>query len=205
MTTKVKTTEIYKDSQGEHIVVKGELVLIDAPIGGHNNMIAISLPNNRLPLAQISVIISETEEIEVNDYFIDTNRNYRTIYQFNEDDKKNSFIPKGHKVLVLPEHFSPKHLQAIIDGKLKDGDEVFVECEDIGSEEWTGDNQNGEPFWNNLFQIVLLTPNPHIKLFPIKKEETWDEAMRILSNPDISWGTKEAMIREKFNPPTKRK
>lgn len=35
------------------------------------------------------------------------------------------------KILALPEHFSPKHLQAIVDGKLKDGDKVLVECERV--------------------------------------------------------------------------
>lgn len=32
-----------------------------------------------------------------------------------------------YKILALPEHFSPKHLQAIVDGKLKEG-KVLVEC-----------------------------------------------------------------------------
>lgn len=35
------------------------------------------------------------------------------------------------KILALPEHFSPRHLQAIVDGKLKDGDKVLLEVEEI--------------------------------------------------------------------------
>ena len=35
-------------------------------------------------------------------------------------------------------------------------------------------------------------------------ENTWNEIMVILSNPDVAWGTKEAMIRERYNPPTKK-
>lgn len=38
-------------------------------------------------------------------------------------------IKKVFKILALPEHFSSKHLQSIIDGKLKENDEVYVECE----------------------------------------------------------------------------
>jgi hypothetical protein len=34
------------------------------------------------------------------------------------------------KILALPEHFSPEQLQMIVDGKLKDGDKVLVECDD---------------------------------------------------------------------------
>jgi len=223
MTTKVKQTEIYKDSQGEHIVVKGKLVLIDAPAGGHNNMIATGIPTNRLPSAQIPIIISETEEIEIEDNALYINKKkqqssywqyYKIIQVFKIDKYSNNDIsiktidnsPAGSKcscqhyelvkILALPEHFSSKHLQAIIDGKLKDGDELFVECELI---------ENKSNRTQDYYQIALFIPNTHIKLFPIKKEETWDEAMRILSNPDVTWGTKEAMIREKFNPPTKRK
>jgi hypothetical protein len=32
----------------------------------------------------------------------------------------------------------------------------------------------------------------------------WDDIMKILSNPDASWGTKEAMVRERYESPIKK-
>lgn len=34
----------------------------------------------------------------------------------------------GYKILAMPENISPKQLQVIVDGKLKDGNEVLVGC-----------------------------------------------------------------------------
>ncbi len=77
------------------------------------------------------VLISETEEIVAGDY------------TYLADDKELSFKPisKEHleaanelslKVLVLPENFSPGQLQHIADGKLKDGDNVYIVCRHLG-------------------------------------------------------------------------
>lgn len=34
----------------------------------------------------------------------------------------------GKKILALPEHFTSEQLNMIVEGKLKDGDKVYVEC-----------------------------------------------------------------------------
>lgn len=78
------------------------------------------------------ILISETEKIEIGDWVFDSMN--KTIH-INNNDELINIRTKGHelkrffKILALPEHFSPKHLQAIVDGKLKDGDNVLVECE----------------------------------------------------------------------------
>lgn len=39
------------------------------------------------------------------------------------------------KILALPENFSPKYLQAIVDGKMKNGNKVLIECERVTDDE----------------------------------------------------------------------
>lgn len=67
------------------------------------------------------IIISLTAKIEVGDWYY--NDNTRTI------EKATSKTFGFYRILALPEQFSPKELQAIVDGKMKDGDKVLVECE----------------------------------------------------------------------------
>lgn len=38
----------------------------------------------------------------------------------------------------------------------------------------------------------------------IVTEDSWIDIMKTLSNPDVSWGTKEAMVREKYKSPIKK-
>jgi hypothetical protein len=91
------------------------------------------------------IIISETEKIEVGDWYLHYNSGTKEYTLFRADsifengnnpndiDLRGNILPYGNKkVLALPEHFSPKHLQAIVDGKMKDGDKVLIECENIG-------------------------------------------------------------------------
>ncbi len=71
------------------------------------------------------ILISLTEKIEKDEWFYwagTTKQIQRSVYG----------SESGHpvfKVLALSKHFSSKQLQAIVDGKLKDGDKVLVECE----------------------------------------------------------------------------
>lgn len=100
------------------------------------NKLCIPTVENHLSLlksglvAYKPIIISETEKIEVGDWVYNSKSGgvYRaddnTLYAL----KTEQFI---YKILALPENFSPKHLQAIVDGKMKDGDKVLVECERV--------------------------------------------------------------------------
>lgn len=142
------------------------------------------------------VIISETEEIQEGDYgFLDEGIGIKEI-SCRPIEKKHlkSANKYSLKVLALPETFSPQILKDIIDGRLEEG-EVLIECEEKIEDLKIGDIIP--------YQIKFNQHN-HITLFPFKKEESWDNVMNILSNPDVSWGTKEAMVRERYNPPTKK-
>ncbi len=56
------------------------------------------------------------------------------------------------KILALPEHFLSEQLQMIIDGKLKDGDRVLIEC-------------YGAPGSYGIERV-----NNHIILYPIEEK-----------------------------------
>lgn len=50
----------------------------------------------------------------------------------------------GKKILALPEHFSKEQLNMIVEGKLKDGDKVYVECIHKGDyDEYLGHGNKG--------------------------------------------------------------
>jgi hypothetical protein len=78
------------------------------------------------------IIISETEQIEVGDPWININDQTLGIhYSATEHDvqmikQKNATNCK--KILALPENFTSKQIQAINDKRLRDGDKLLVEC-----------------------------------------------------------------------------
>lgn len=74
------------------------------------------------------ILISETEKIEVGDWYYFDGGEVKNLLQLKEP---MTYTEERYKILALPEHFSPKHLQAIVDGKLKDGSIVLLECEEI--------------------------------------------------------------------------
>lgn len=93
------------------------------------------------------IIISETEKIEVGDPFLfyvrlNTGHEYhntiRTCTRVGDNggsffdvngEEGICFMGNGFKILALPEQFSNKHIQEIVDGKITDGDVVLVEYE----------------------------------------------------------------------------
>lgn len=76
------------------------------------------------------ILISETEKIEEGDWVYDTIQGGE-IEQVSKEWIQKWIYAGGfqgwRKIIALPEHFSPKHLQAIVEGKMKDGDKVLVE------------------------------------------------------------------------------
>ncbi len=185
---KVTKTETYKDSQGDHTVCKGKLVLI-IPEHKTGDEGYFRFYNG---VYFKPIIISEIEIILAKDKVYDVDN--KQIKEAGIDEKY--ILNENFKVLSLPENFSPKHIQAIIDGKLKDGDEVFVECEkqiisactcdtmEKGSgchfKTYDGIDYNclkrfeNNDYWKQWNEIKL-TIN-HIKLFPVnKKEDTVSE------------------------------
>lgn len=143
------------------------------------------------------VIISETEEIEAGDLFLCKNGSIDKLKGFNLnviEDKKDLYknntkecynihgekyiiFPESFigKILSLPESFSPKHLKAIVDGKLKDGDKVIIECEAIPNE-YDNPFTNPEGIWHpdSEFEIKLNEKN-YITIHPKKEAKTFTE------------------------------
>jgi hypothetical protein len=130
---KVNNTETYSDSQGEHLVCKG---VLRSTYKGEG-------------VERENIIISKTEEVLKGDQ-------YRGFFKYN---KQGFGIIYPYKILALPKHFSDKHLQAIVDGKLKDGDEVYVKCIRVESKPKS---------FSDLWKIYLNQQN-HITLFPVKQ------------------------------------
>ena len=57
-------------------------------------------------------------------YHKPTNSIVELTLELKQQIKESNTTNEYSKILALPEHFSPKHLQAIVDGKLKDGDKA---------------------------------------------------------------------------------
>lgn len=155
---KVSNTEKYSNSQGEHVVCRGKLVFT----GKHKvftNSLELFKDTNK------PIIISETEEIEEGDWSYSTHTKAISKWV----GKTGKAGTNGwFKILALPEHFSDKHLQASLDGKMKDGDEVLVKCEQ---------KSNNDPLGGYAVKYhmeVHLDQQNHITLFPAK--QSLDEA-----------------------------
>lgn len=139
------------------------------------------------------ILISETEGIEKHDSFLNLKSNRIFVNDMgleisNETEKK---------IITLPEHFSPKLLQDIVDGKLKEGDRVLVECEVDRDDErnWYKDVPSGK-YWedepavpnkdnlysNAKYHQIKLNSSGHITLHKLEEkmysEEQLREAMR---------------------------
>lgn len=158
----IKVTNVQKHTttqSGEVDVVKGKLILL--PCGDGEGADAIS-----------AIIISETEQPSYGGGITLDCKVYDSHYKKIVDEPVGM---SGYKIIALPENLSVKHRQAIVDGKLRHGDEVFVECIQ------TNIFMDGEdPEYE-----VLCNPSTdnHITLHPVKKKEN-----RMLDKLDIYSG-----------------
>jgi hypothetical protein len=155
MTTKIKNTESLKTSQGVVLATKGKLVLIKDQRDTCVGLIRCikdtesMFPEDNRKVGDITIgvnisegvfkywepikpiIISETEEIEINDIIYHPHFNAGNLIKVTTETEVDAVSSEGYKAIGLPEQLSSEHLQAIVDGKLKDGDEVYVECCEI--------------------------------------------------------------------------
>ena len=209
---KVTKTEQYEDSYGKYFVCRGRLVLID-------KVSLYEINGKRDILIKTSVIISEIEDLEIGKVY---NEKVNDIVDFND----TPVIYNGNilfKILTFPENLSPEILQDIVDRKLKDGDEVLVECEKsnvyIGTHPLSGE-KNVE-VWDGEYEIKLDKDN-YIKLFPVKKEEDYRDELyekeygikKEESWIDIEskypyvresgWGYVFLWLKENYNPPIRK-
>lgn len=154
---KVSNAQKYEDSQVNCVVVPAKLIFVKADKDEEHKDYVSSNQKEGFGELEKPILISETEEIEIGD----------TIYNSHTGD-----ILKGwtndhvndwwYKVLALPEYFSDKHLQAIVDGKMEEG-EVLVKCEVM--EEPVTDGQ-----WRKYTEYKIhLDQQNRVTLFPAKQ------------------------------------
>lgn len=129
------------------------------------------------------VIVSETEKIGVGDFYLTSGNK---IIEIKSKDRFGLFYLKNGKVgetyvndwydkiLALPEHFSEEQLQDIVEGELKDGDEIYLKVK-TDLEQYYENGIGGEP------KIHLNNQN-HITLFPIKQMSLDEKIDEIINN-----------------------
>jgi hypothetical protein len=105
------------------------------------------------------ILISETEEMLKDDWYL---QNMERPVQSASGEMEKGDYWNSKKILALPEHFTPKQLQDIVDGKMKDGDKVMVEC---------GSRHSVNPLKGKRY--VYCTIKQPLTLH--KAEESWDE------------------------------
>jgi len=176
---KVSTAQKYSDSQGEHIVCKGRLVSVidrEEQLKRDSNSLGLGESLGKAT-AYKNYIISETEPLKFGDWVY--NSKSKEIYQIPDEP----FVEYEHKILALPEHFSDKHLQAIADGKLKDGDEVILKCERMMKYEDGSESLCNSPIdvYDGDFKRTHLNQQNYITFFPVK--QSLEEAVKIYSAP----------------------
>lgn len=135
--TKTHTTDIVDEtypsgvkkgirSYNELLVTDAELVLVECK---HDEVNSIE---NGYGYYHKPILINRTEKIEVGDWAYDAREGKIIKSMFNLKSYEDFEVMKNfHKILALPEHFSSQQLQDIVDGKLKEGQKLFLECEEI--------------------------------------------------------------------------
>jgi len=171
MNIKVRKTK----NLDRRIVTRGKLVLIKCP----DDKGISTFPKEDAWYKPI--IISETEEIEIGDnYYLDekSSSHISKIFINNESNFKEELSKcniygndKVYKILALPEHFSPEILKMIVNGDLKDGQDLWIECEEPRVIARFNPTFEGEYF-------VKLTDN-HINIFPIQQNPQLEKALDI--------------------------
>jgi hypothetical protein len=179
MQIKVQNTRMHKPTSAYGWKITFEVPVADAQLiilsTQESKWWDTCLPSERAQVIQ-PILISLTEKIGRNELF------YRND---THEILQNDFIPHSDnyydgcfKVLALREHFSPKHLQAILDGKMKEGDKVLVECTLLQD---NGVDKYGEATIIGV-EIIKLNSSNHITLHKIEekmytREEVKDAAL----------------------------
>jgi len=222
-----KTHQIGNPIKNQYaLVTDAELMLVECkPEEALFNLIENGLPEGILRLHTKGrfiagryfkpIPISRTEKIEEGDWYLHYNSGtkeyslFKADLVFNNGNDPNDIDPRGNilpygnkKLLALPEHFSPKHLQAIVDGKLKDGDKVLVECD-------TAYELNGKikPMpheqESKVVKVIKLQLGRHITLHKVEekmytREEVYQIYLAALSTYKMVLDTKKDWDTDKW-------
>jgi len=160
MQIKVKDTRMHEvrlmEQQNSYVphqvpVAEAKLVLVECEEIKHAILHNIINKNSKF---YKPILISETEKIEVGDYYLHSHSKSIEI----ETPETAHGMCDCKKILALPEHFSQSTLQSIVDGQLKDGDKVLVECDERKLEGIRGD----------ISKIIKLNSSNHITLYKVE-------------------------------------
>lgn len=165
-------------------VAEAKLVLVECNI--HESLIVVGptemwLTKEGVYIAPTKVkfvkpiLISETEKIEVGDYYYNSSSKNIVACLYEYEAVASSSNPECFKILAFPEHFSEKHLQALVDMvRLKMGDKVLVECQ-----EWNQIKALTKP--ESLSFTIKLNSHFHITLHSVeKKMYSEEEVIKLL-------------------------
>ena len=173
--TKVKKTHVFKDSQGEHIVASGKLLLLRC----------VEQPNVKVYIKEVTnhgtkqtgyipfIVAYQEEPIYAHDKIIHDGK----ILTVKENKGKYvstielSFIDIRldlcKKILVKPDNLSQKHLKAIQDGKLRDGDEVYIDCKENRKYDDNNIYINSEFTVNIVNHVARLFKSPNSNIIQV--------------------------------------
>lgn len=183
------------DSHTEVPVAEGKLVLVecdqtDSILYGEDKPWGLTKDINVDPIGLTfwkPIIISETEKIEVGDWILTQENEFKQIHRIDKSEDKLQLpywlyttdchfhhcgrnVKTCKKVLALPEHFSLKHLQAIVDGKMKGGDKVLVECEyNRGNYSHHSQDLMKVAVYKNDYWFIKLNPSNYITLHKMEQ------------------------------------
>lgn len=207
--TKIQHTETHDNT----LVCKGKLGLIPINVGQYvaNKKHSVVIGN----FMYKPIIISETEEIEKDSWlYLRKDKGWSGSVVQNQFGVMGSVIgtkeyikDNCYKILSLPENFSSEILKDIVDGRLKHGDEVRIQCENKYIEpEGIHCNRGADVL------IIKLNKDNHITILPEKKEWGWEDieakfrqtddykftTARNINSAFVGW------LQDNYNPPTKK-
>ena len=133
---KIINTEWHTNSKGRSIVCRGKLILTvptekdlgQVPAEGIRDTY-VWLKTDEIdgaPLLEpyMPIIISENEKFTIGDWVYDFSN--KIIEQVKEEEYSQAWV----KIIAFPKNFSHKNLRQIAKRNLKNGDDVFIECEE---------------------------------------------------------------------------
>lgn len=185
------------------------------------DLTAILLPTKEVPITgqigknKYGKIIIITEEFPVDkekfilQYIYITNKKAKIPTKWYYDDFIKGIRNTSGAQYEFSQHIFPilftNDPKLITSGVPTIPEKIFINIlygKDYPEDESPSINVTDEIEENFLEEFVKQYNNRNAKGVDI--DETWNEVFRIVFNPDVSFGTKEAMVREKFNPPIKK-
>ncbi len=212
----IKVQEVERYNNSDTLICKGKLVLTKSNHKLAAGLLAQSksIPTKFTILNQATVdafkdepecgwqiifpiIISETEEVDRYSQMV-LFKNSEILNLSEYTDTTIGFRDQCKILLAFPYQFSPEHIKAIIDGKLKSGDEVCVECE---VEDKVRVALLGE---QEAEYKIKLNQQARIELFPVKQEQNWNDVFQHYGKPFTSGRHLWDWLSENYHPPIKK-